>query len=155
MQYLGRKGWKKMFEKRINKSLQKAYNNALEENKYLREQLKKQIEDSIMTINEVQDIQSINISEAEKDMMRNSIINKKRTDYVTKILKKSSKGDKMPETLEELEQRYFMLQMQDVWDSSDYRYADELRQKINELKEAKNGLISTSETSIERDKKQK
>lgn len=61
----------------------------------------------------------------------------------------------MPETLEELEQRYFMLQMQDVWDSSDYRYADELRQKINELKEAKNGLISTSETSVERDKKQK
>lgn len=61
----------------------------------------------------------------------------------------------MPETLEELEQRYFMLQMQDAWDSSDYRYADELRQKINELKEAKNGLISTSETSVKRDKKQK
>ena len=92
MQYLGRKGWKKMFEKRINKSLQKAYNNALEENKYLREQLKKQIEDSIMTINEVQDIQSINISEAEKDMMRNSIINKKRTDYVTKIIELDRSG---------------------------------------------------------------
>lgn len=81
-----------MFEKRINKSLQKAYNNALEENKYLREQLKKQIEDSIMTINEVQDIQSINISEAEKDMMRNSIINKKRTDYVTKIIELDRSG---------------------------------------------------------------
>ena len=92
MQYLGRKGWKKMFEKRINESLQKAYNNALEENKYLREQLKKQIEDSIMTINEVQDIQSINISEAEKDMMRNSIINKKRTDYVTKIIELDRSG---------------------------------------------------------------
>lgn len=92
MQYLGRKGWKKMFEKRINKSLQKAYNNALEENKYLRERLKKQIEDSIMTINEVQDIQSINISEAEKDMMRNSIINKKRTDYVTKIIELDRSG---------------------------------------------------------------
>ena len=81
-----------MFEKRINKNLQKAYNNALEENKYLREQLKKQIEDSIMTINEVQDIQSINISEAEKDMMRNSIINKKRTDYVTKIIELDRSG---------------------------------------------------------------
>lgn len=81
-----------MFEKRINKNLQKAYNNALEENKHLREQLKKQIEDSIMTINEVQDIQSINISEAEKDMMRNSIINKKRTDYVTKIIELDRSG---------------------------------------------------------------
>lgn len=75
-----------MFEKRINKNLQKAYNNALNENKHLREELKKQIEDSIMTINEVQDVQAISISEAEKDMMRNSIINKKRTEYVTKII---------------------------------------------------------------------
>ena len=41
----------------------------------------------------------------------------------------------MPETLEELEQRYFMLQMQDVWDSSDYRYADELKEKIKKIKE--------------------
>lgn len=75
-----------MFEKRINKSLQKAYNNALEENKHLREQLKKQIEDSIMTINQIQDVQAINVSEAEKDIMRNSIINAKRTEYVTKII---------------------------------------------------------------------
>lgn len=43
----------------------------------------------------------------------------------------------MAETLEELEQRYFMLQMQDTWDSSDYRYADELREKIRRLKENK------------------
>lgn len=75
-----------MFEKRINKSLQKAYNNALEENKHLREQLKKQIEDSIMTINQIQDVQAINVSEAEKDIMRNNIINAKRTEYVTKII---------------------------------------------------------------------
>lgn len=81
-----------MFEKRINKNLQKAYNNALDENKYLREELKKQIEDSIMTINEVQDVQAINISEAEKDMMRNSIINKKRTEYVTKIIELDRPG---------------------------------------------------------------
>ena len=40
-----------------------------------------------------------------------------------------------PETIEELEHRYFMLQMQDTWDSSDYRYAEELRQKIKKLKE--------------------
>ena len=41
----------------------------------------------------------------------------------------------MPETLEELEHKYFMLEMQDNWDSSDYRYADELREKIRKLKE--------------------
>ena len=44
------------------------------------------------------------------------------------------KGSQM-ETLEELEHKYFMLQMQDHWDSSDYRYADELREKIRKLKE--------------------
>ena len=43
----------------------------------------------------------------------------------------------MSETLEELEYKYFMLEMQDNWDSSDYRYADELREKIRELKEEK------------------
>lgn len=37
-------------------------------------------------------------------------------------------------TLEELENDYFMLQMQDHWDSSDYRYADELREEIKKLK---------------------
>lgn len=41
----------------------------------------------------------------------------------------------MSETLEELEHQYFMLQMQDHWDSSDYRYADELREQIRKLKE--------------------
>lgn len=41
----------------------------------------------------------------------------------------------MPETLEELEEKYFMLEMQDTWSSRDYRYADELRQKIKKLRE--------------------
>jgi hypothetical protein len=45
----------------------------------------------------------------------------------------------MKETLEQLEQRYFMLQMEDHWDSSDYKYADELREKIRKLKENMNG----------------
>lgn len=36
--------------------------------------------------------------------------------------------------IEKLEQRYFDLQMCDHWDSSDYRYAAELREKIKELK---------------------
>ncbi len=78
--------------KSINKNLQKAYNNTLSENKYLREQLKKQIEDSIMTINEIQDVQAIHISETEKDMRRNSIINKKRTEYVAKIIELDRPG---------------------------------------------------------------
>lgn len=46
----------------------------------------------------------------------------------------------MEETLEKLEQRYFMLQMQDTWDSNDYRYADELREKIRKLKEKQSGV---------------
>lgn len=41
----------------------------------------------------------------------------------------------MTETIEELEHKYFMLEMQDTWDSRDYRYADELRQKIKKLRE--------------------
>ena len=38
------------------------------------------------------------------------------------------------ETLEELEHKYFMLQMQDHWDSSDYKYAEELREKMKKVK---------------------
>jgi len=42
---------------------------------------------------------------------------------------------KMSETLEELEEKYFMLEMQDTWSSRDYKYADELRNKIKKMKE--------------------
>lgn len=38
------------------------------------------------------------------------------------------------ETLEQLEQRYFLLEMKDKWDSEDYKYAEELRGKIKKLK---------------------
>lgn len=41
----------------------------------------------------------------------------------------------MSETLEELEEKYFMLEMQDTWSSRDYQYADELRNKIKKMKE--------------------
>lgn len=41
----------------------------------------------------------------------------------------------MGETLEQLEQDYFMLNMKDRWDSSDYRYANQLEEKIRKLKE--------------------
>lgn len=42
------------------------------------------------------------------------------------------------ETIEELEHRYFILKMQDHWESEDYRYADELKEKIRKLKEEQN-----------------
>lgn len=41
----------------------------------------------------------------------------------------------MSETLEELEEKFFMLEMQDTWSSRDYKYADELRNKIKKMKE--------------------
>lgn len=37
--------------------------------------------------------------------------------------------------LKELEHRYFMLQMADTWDRSDYRFAERLREKIRKLRE--------------------
>ena len=40
----------------------------------------------------------------------------------------------MSETLEELEEKYFMLEMQDTWSSRDNKYADELKEKIKKLK---------------------
>lgn len=40
----------------------------------------------------------------------------------------------MSETLAELEEKYFMLEMQDTWSSKDYKYADELKEKIKKLK---------------------
>ena len=44
----------------------------------------------IMTINEIQDIQTLNLSEKEKDEMRNTIINNARTKYVTKLIELSN-----------------------------------------------------------------
>lgn len=79
-----------MLEKRMNKALKESLDKTIEENKYLRKVLKEQIEDSILTINEIQDIQAIKIYEAEKDILRNNIINKKRTEYVTKIIELDS-----------------------------------------------------------------
>ena len=37
------------------------------------------------------------------------------------------------ETLEQLEHRYFLLEMQDKWDSEDYKYANELKEKIKNI----------------------
>lgn len=51
------------------------------------------LNDFIMTINEIQDIQAIkNLSEEEKDHMRDTIISKKRTEYVTKLIELENDG---------------------------------------------------------------
>ena len=47
---------------------------------------KNMLEEIIMPINEIQDIQALGISEREKDIMRNNIINCKRSDFVSKII---------------------------------------------------------------------
>lgn len=36
--------------------------------------------------------------------------------------------------LEQLEYKYFLLEMQDRWTSEDYKYSDELIEKIKKLK---------------------
>lgn len=56
-------------------------------NKEIQKQL---LDEFIMTINQVQDIQSLNLSEEEKDEMRNAIINHARTKYVTKLIELSN-----------------------------------------------------------------
>lgn len=48
--------------------------------------MKNILEEAIMTINEIQDIQAIGISEQEKDIMRNNIINCKRSKFTDKII---------------------------------------------------------------------
>lgn len=82
-----------MFKNIIKK--QKEYIKQLELNLKITKRNNKEIQkvlldDFVMTINEIQDIQAINISEKEKDHMRNSIINKKRTEYVTKLIELSN-----------------------------------------------------------------
>lgn len=83
-----------MCNSKINKSLKAALDILADENKRLRDLLKEQIEDSITTINLIQDVQAIKVTEAQKDIKRNFIINKKRTEYVTKIIE-LDKTDKL------------------------------------------------------------
>lgn len=44
------------------------------------------LEEVIMVINEIQDIKAIQKSEEEKDIMRDSIINCKRSEFIDKIM---------------------------------------------------------------------
>lgn len=50
----------------------------------------------------------------------------------------------MESELEKLEHKYFLLQMQDHWDSSDYKYANELREEIKRCKDAIKQKISAT-----------
>ena len=53
--------------------------------------------------------------------------------YWTKVQKGLKKVTQ--EDLDKLEEKYFLLQMQDNWDAADYRYADQLRANIKKCKE--------------------
>ena len=79
---------------KLQKTQKKEADNLKTEIKFLRKQLKEKqnelLDDFIMTINEIQDIQAMKINEEEKDKMRNSIINNKRTKYVTKLIELSN-----------------------------------------------------------------
>ncbi len=58
--------------------------------------------------------------------------------------------EQLKKELDELEEREFMLQMCDHWDSSDYRYHDELCEQIkNKKKELQNyGSTENVESNI-------
>lgn len=76
---------------RLNRTLRNVINNQESEIKHLKSEQKKQIGDFVMTINELQDIQKLKEkTEEEKDQMRDSIINYKRTIYVTKLIELSN-----------------------------------------------------------------
>lgn len=51
---------------------------------------KQMLDEFIMTINEVQDIEALDIPEKEKTHMRNTIIDNARTKYLTKIIELSN-----------------------------------------------------------------
>lgn len=51
---------------------------------------KQLLDEFIMTINEVQDIEALDIPEKEKTHMRNTIIDNARTKYVTKLIELSN-----------------------------------------------------------------
>ena len=48
------------------------------------------IENFILTLNKIQDIEAINVTEEEKIEMRNDIINPERTKLVTKLIELSN-----------------------------------------------------------------
>ncbi len=51
---------------------------------------KQMLDEFIMTMNEVQDIEALDVPEKEKTHMRNTIIDNARTKYVTKLIELSN-----------------------------------------------------------------
>ena len=70
----------------LNKNLKLTKKNSKDIQKIL-------LDEFIMTINEIQDIQSLDLSEEEKEEMRNEIINHVRTKYVTKLIELSNANE--------------------------------------------------------------
>ena len=72
-------------------------------------------------------------------MPKTKISSKKSLKYMNfycyySIFNSRNQEENKMETLEQLENAYFILEMQDKWDSEDYRYANELKEKIRKLK---------------------
>lgn len=55
-----------------------------------KEMQKQMLDEFIMTMNEVQDIEALDIPEKEKTHMRNTTIDNARTKYVTKLIELSN-----------------------------------------------------------------
>lgn len=64
---------------KVKEEIKKAKEDSIRERKNL-------LEEVIMAINEIQDIKAIKTSEKEKDIMRDNIINCKRSKFVDKII---------------------------------------------------------------------
>lgn len=78
---------------RLTEILKKSLDNSTDENKYLRKILTENLEDYVMTLNQIQDVQAIrNITEREKNIKINSIINVKRTNLITKLMELDRTG---------------------------------------------------------------
>ena len=74
--------------KELEKNIKLTHKN----NKEVQEKI---LEDFVMTINEIQDIEAIKISEVEKIKKRNSIINNKRTKLITKLIELSNTDESL------------------------------------------------------------
>ena len=93
---------------------------------------------------------------AKKREWYNALSDEEREEYKAKLREKRAKDpeiarlqyriDYCKRYIKQYEHKMFMLKMQDTWDSSDYKYSDELQSKImkyknmiKELEELKNG----------------
>lgn len=76
-----------IIQQKYIKELEKNIKLIHKNNRKTQEQI---LEDFVMTINEIQDVEAIEISEVEKIKMRNKIINSKRTKLIIKLIELSN-----------------------------------------------------------------